>query len=121
MFQYLRWHYEKGPRDVLEFSKNILWFIWNFFSVTLLFKTLFYPWQRLEEHHKRGDLAGLTEALIINTLMRLIGAFIRIVFIVVGLVAMVLGFFLAIALEVLWFLLPFVVVGSFIFGLILVF
>jgi len=116
---YLSWHYSRGIKDANELSKNLLWFLWNFFSIGLLLKTLFYPWQRLQEQRRKGDVSSIFETLIINTFMRLIGAFIRLIFIFIGLVTFLISSIFLFILQILWFLFPILIVGSVVTGFII--
>lgn len=118
---YLEWHYCYGGEDVRKFLKNILWFLWNFFSVGLLAKTLFSPWQKLDERRSRGGIQAFFETLIINILMRLVGALIRTLFIIVGFSIFILAAALSLCLMVAWYVLPLVVLGIFVAGAALIF
>lgn len=118
---YLFWHYRYGGKDVRNFSKNIIWFLWNFFSISLLLRTLFVPWQRLDEHGQKGNLQSYFEAFIITTVMRIVGAGIRLVFIAIGLVVIVVALIALIALSIVWFIVPFILLGAFITGFIFLF
>jgi hypothetical protein len=116
---YLGWHYSKAVVDYWRIYKTSLWFVWHFFSVMTLVKTLFAPFERLKERYRGGlDVENFFETLIVNTLMRLVGAFLRSVLITIGLVAWFgvlifgfLGFFI-------WLVLPIILTGIFILGVI---
>jgi len=118
---YFYWHYTYGGKDVRNFFKNIVWFLWNFFSIELLLKTLFVPWQRLQEQGRKGDLRSYVEAFIITTLMRIIGAGMRIIFIVVGLLVIGVVSVIGIVVSLVWFFIPLILVGAFITGIIFLF
>ncbi|MDD5318563.1 MAG: hypothetical protein PHF79_01940 [Candidatus Pacebacteria bacterium] len=119
---YIRWHYGKALADVYEFSLNCLWFFYNFFSIGLLANTLFVPWQRLEEHHKGGfDLVASLEAFFVTSMMRLVGAMIRIFMIAIGLVAILGAFILSVLGFVVWLVLPIIIILFFLVGFYLIF
>ena len=83
---YFSWHYGAALKKGLIIWRNFLWFVAHFFSIGLLFRTLFSPWKRMHEYYGRGfDLGRYFETLIINVIMRLVGFFARSIFILAGL------------------------------------
>lgn len=117
---YLYWHYTKAFREGFEVWNNILWFLYNFFSISLLSKTLFSKFRRLGESQYGGgiDVAGFFSDLIVNTIMRIIGFFLRFFVIIVGLISIIIFFFIGIAVFFIWVLLPLAVIFIFLVGLI---
>jgi predicted membrane metal-binding protein len=120
--QYLRWHYTQGVVDLVHIVGNFVWFLYEFFSIRLLFSTLFVPFHRLNEESPTGlDLGRIAEKVIVNTLMRLVGALMRISLILLGLflicVVVVIGSFFL----VVWLCAPFVVLTLVIYGVIRIF
>jgi|SRR3989344_9023107 len=116
--EYVFWHYSQGVRDVMSAWRNVLWFVSNYFSIGLLAKSLFSPWRSLGETKKKSgfDPAEFFGNLVVNTIMRLVGFLIRIVFILVG---SALALFLMILMPFLiafWLLIPFLILGSLVFG-----
>jgi hypothetical protein len=117
---YLRWHYFEAQRKIFRLSANYTWFVWNFFSIGLLSKTLFAPWQRLEEKQRTGfDIEAYLSKLIINWIVRIFGAVIRTIFIVIGLFFLALGFVATALIYVFWLALPFLVIFFFLAGVLL--
>lgn len=113
---YFIWHYSRALRELYLVWSNFLWYVIHLFSIPLLFGTLFSPWKRMTESGKGGGLEGFAEALVINTLSRLVGFLIRVPVITLGcllVVGMVVGLVL---LYVLWVLLPLIVVLLIHFG-----
>ncbi len=116
--EYLRWHYSRALVDLGRLWKNFSWFIYHFFSVPLLAQTLFSPWRRLsEERSQTFDLEDWGSTLLVNGLMRLVGAIIRIIFIGIGLTALALLALVAVGVFVLWLVLPAVLILFFLVGL----
>ncbi len=112
--QYLKWHYTKGLQELFGVASNFLWFVSHFFSFNLLLKTLFAPWRRLGEAYDNvlTNLEGFASALVVNTLMRVVGFCTKIVVIAFGLVTYFLVFLLSFFILVIWVLAPFVILGS---------
>lgn len=88
LYYYLTWHYSTGLRDLVRNVLNVAWFFYHFFSISILLQTFFSPFQRLSESRGKGlDIERFAETLIVNTLMRAVGIFVRTIFIVAGVVA----------------------------------
>lgn len=118
IFAYFSWHYTQALKDFLVHSKNYLWLVFHFFSISVLLKTLFSPWQKLDERYKGGfNIGSLFETFIVNVLMRFVGFFIRFFIICFGLLAMVLTLACIILAFVLWIFLPFIITLLFISGI----
>ncbi len=114
-FYYVRWHYTYALTDLVNIVRNFVWFFYEFFSIPLLAKTLFVPFHRLSEQSHGFNLEAWGEALLVNTLMRFVGALLRITLIVLGTVCIVLTFVAGIVFFVAWLLVPFIltfVVGT---------
>jgi len=116
---YAVWHYTRGIHDVFIVWKNILWFIKEFFSINLLFKTFFKPWKRLQEKHYRSEgVSEFISNIIVNTLMRIVGIIIRSVVIITGLIFLIIYSLSGIFFFGFWFLLPILSLFLFITGVI---
>jgi hypothetical protein len=110
---YIKWHYGQGLSEFFGVAGNILWFITNFFSFKLLLKTLFAPWKRLGEHYSGGlDLGAFASALIVNSLMRIVGFVTKIVVLLIGLVSLILVLVFSFFIFFIWILAPVIILGS---------
>ncbi len=86
-FHYFRWHYSRALLDLVGIIRNFLWFFYEFFSISLLLRTLFVPFHRLEDDRKKKnvlDFSAMAEVLLVNMLMRIVGALVRSFLIVFG-------------------------------------
>lgn len=108
---YLAWHYTRALRDFFTIWGNLLWFVYQFFSIKLLLKTLFSPFKRLKEQNTGGilDFEGLFESLVINTIMRVVGFLFRSIVIVMGIISYFLAIMAGIIVFILWIALPFLI------------
>ncbi len=113
---YFVWHYTTALRDFERVSDNLLWFVFHFFSVDALLKSLFSPWKRLSKDESVRHPTFFSN-LIINILMRFVGFGIRTITIMIGLVTFIVGTFLFIVVFLGWLFLPFLVVVSFLYGI----
>jgi hypothetical protein len=119
---YVHWHYSRAIYGIIDITRNFVWFLWHFFSISLLFQTLFEPWQRLQEQRKKGlDIEGFFSTMILNLVMRFVGLLIRLTFIAVGFAGIVLTIAGSIVVLAVWLVLPAAIIFVFIFGFILLF
>lgn len=114
---YILWHYTRAWGDMLRITGNYLWFTQNFFSMGLLSRTLFAPWRRLAISGGRGTGETFVGAVIVNTLMRVVGFGIRVITIVIGAVSLFGVIVLAALAFALWPLLPVIVFVVFFAGI----
>lgn len=118
---YFKWHYGRGFADVIGVWRNFLWFTLHFFSVPLLIRTLFSPWQRLHEEYKKGfDLENFFGTLLVNTLMRILGVIIRLIFIIIGIIMFFVVAIAGLLFLVFWTIAPFAIIVIFLAGLIFI-
>lgn len=119
---YLVWHYSAALAAWWRIYGNILWFLSHFFSVALLFRTLFSPWRRMAESYP-GRLVPtvIAETLMVNLLMRLVGLVIRVIFLLFALVIWLGAFLLSWIVLIVWLLTPFLIPILFFTGFYLTF
>ena len=85
--EYLFWHFVKVPKDILMAFRNFLLFNFNYFSVFFLLKTLFAPWRKYKESYGRGfDFKRYFETFTFNLASRILGAIVRLIIILIGLI-----------------------------------
>jgi len=121
MLIFWRWYYTKGVKNVLLTWKNFILFSMEYFSIPLLFKTLFSPWKRDITKKPRGfDLKKTVEYITFNTISRAIGFFMRFFTILVGILFFVLVIFIGAIVFVLWLVLPLIFIGLLIIAILLI-
>ncbi|MFA6552745.1 MAG: hypothetical protein WCT19_04595 [Candidatus Paceibacterota bacterium] len=104
---YLAWHYTSAFADTARIFSNLFWFLWHYFSIEILLKTLFSPWRRLHDDAGGGSRTeNFLSGLVINNMMRFIGFFIRSFTIIFGLVVIVFTFIFAVLFFIFWAVLP---------------
>ncbi|MFA6338703.1 MAG: hypothetical protein WCW87_01415 [Candidatus Paceibacterota bacterium] len=119
--RYLLWHYSTAIGDIIRIWTNYLWFFYNFFSISLLFKTLLDPWERLKEKYDLRSIEDWASALVTNTIMRLVGFIVRLFTIVFGLLVLLVVVLIGLVTIILWLVLPFLLSVMFIRGLQIIF
>jgi len=116
-FQYIKWQFLDMPKGILQGWGNCLRFNLNYWSVPLLLRTFFSHWRRYQYSYGRGlDLKRYFETFIFNMVSRILGAIMRSVLIVSGLFAETLVFFAGAVVLLIWLILPFILLGGFLYG-----
>lgn len=118
ILQLLIWHLYDAPKSILKAFKNFLVFNFNFFSVGLLFKTLFSHWRKYKESYGRGfDIKRYLSVFVGNLTSRILGAMVRTAAIFVGLLIEFFIFLAAIFVLLTWLFLPILLLLGLYFGL----
>lgn len=112
---YLLWHYTAAFLDWWRLYANASWFLFNFFSIRILFRTFFATWKRLRESGKAEG--GMLGAIIINPLTRLFGMLARTVVISAGFISLVFLSFCFLAALALWVAAPILLLAIFVQGI----
>lgn len=106
--RYIAWHYSKGLKKFLEIWNSFISFVWHFFSIGILLRTLFFPWKRdISFVGGRGfhPLLFLRRS-VENFFSRLMGMLVRLTTIVLGLALEIGVLILGFASLILWIFLP---------------
>jgi len=112
------WHYVTSVKEILRGCKNFVIFDFHYFSVPLLLKTFFSHWRKLKEEYPRGfEFKSYSMIFLGNAASRALGAFIRTIFILLGLISEVLILSAGIFILLFWLLLPVILVVGFWVGI----
>lgn len=84
----ISWWYGEGWRIRLSHMRQSLANMYDYFSIDLLVKTLFSPFRQISAGNVQGPLGVQMRALADKLFSRVIGAFVRSIMIVVGLIGM---------------------------------
>jgi hypothetical protein len=115
------WHYLFAWTNITRVFMNLTWFSWRLFSVPELFLNLFSPFERLDEKPKNNMPNEIGSAILVSLIMRVMGAIIRIPIIVLGLLSTLFVLIIWVVAYVVWFVLPFLAIGSIVFGCLKIF
>ena len=122
LITYIRWHYTQGVVDLVHIVGNFVWFWYEFFSFRLLLRTFFVPFHRLADEGPVGlDIGKLSERIIVNTLMRVVGMVLRSGIMLFGAILIVVTVLLGIGFFVIWLCAPLVACALVLFGLLRIF
>lgn len=117
-FQWLTWHYSQAPKGILKALKNFLVFNFHYFSIGFLARTLFSHWRRYIEQYPRGfDIKGWLSAFVGNLISRSLGALVRTITILAGLIVELFILFFGIVAFLVWLFLPILLVFGVYFGI----
>jgi sensor histidine kinase YesM len=114
--EWFSYWYKEGLRDCWLWFRFLITSEINFFSIPLLFKTLFAPWKKDQIVAQGLSLQETIQVLALNFVSRLVGFMIRIVVLFLSLVALLLLLLIAAFILTLWLILPFLVIGLIIFS-----
>jgi len=122
VLQFIKWYYFDQLKAILKAWKNFLRFNLNYFSISLLLKTLFSHWRRYQWSYGRGfDIKRYAEVFFSNLISRVIGAIIRFFLILIGVVAEIIIVLAGIIVFLGWLLLPVLLLAGLWFGFKLLF
>lgn len=114
LIDFLKWFYIEAPKNIFRIWKNFILFFYNFFSIELFIKTLFYPWKHYQIKKERGfSLKNFAEIAIFNLFSRFIGFSLKTLIIFLGLLAEILLIFLGIGIFILWLIMPLFILFTF--------
>lgn len=112
---FLIWYFSNAVKDFLIIWTRLVIFCLHFFSIKTLIKTLFSPWKRdvLEQPGKGFDIVFLVKKVVLDTIFRFFGAFVRTGVILFGLIIAFKVFVLGLGLFIAWLSLPLLVIFIF--------
>jgi hypothetical protein len=111
------WMYREGIQEFVRAWINIHWFLYHFFSMPVLVKSLFAPFHRLREKRAQGfDFEDIMSVLAVNILMRFVGALVRSIILLMGVVVEVIAFVVGAAFFLLFILALFAVPVAIVIG-----
>lgn len=118
ILSYFVWHYTQAFKDISNLFVNLVWFVYHFFSIKVLFKTLFNPWRKPRRVYENGQSAwALIGIFVDNLIMRVSGFCLRLIIIVWGIVLLGLIFIGWVLVVIGWVFLPFIITLLFVSGL----
>jgi len=107
LWQWISWHFFDVPRNILKAWKNFLLFNLNYFSIPTLLRTFFSYWRKYKWSYGRGfNLKRYFEAFTFNLISRILGAFVRSILIIIGIIVEIFIFIGGIVIFMEWIFLP---------------
>jgi hypothetical protein len=111
LLAYLSWQFYLAPRWLLVVAWNIQRSLWQYFSVSLMLRTLIAHWHQDRVSYRQGTITGMIHAWAWNIISRAIGFFVRSCLLAIWLAAQI-SFFIFAAVVIAAFLLwPFLAVA----------
>lgn len=116
---FIKWYFLEHPKFILRVWMNFLKFNMDFFSIPLLLKTFFSYWHGYRwVYQERGiDIWKFLEVKISNLISRVLGALIRSVVIIFGLIFEFVIFFVGAGILLFWILAPIICFVMLIYGI----
>ena len=104
--QFIRWWFVSTPKAIFQGTIRVMANTFNYFSVLLLLKTLFSPWKRDIISLEHLGLGQKVQVMVMNLVSRLIGAVVRFMTVIVGIVAVILELIIGMGLLAGFIFLP---------------
>ena len=115
------WWYQSVPRELSTQQRLLISTVVDYFSFSILIKTLFLPWKHDQISTDRLTLQQRFEVWGLNLMSRLIGAVVRAGAIMVGIAVLVALITLFSLLWLSWVLAPLLGVGLTVLGVVSIF
>jgi len=86
---FFEWYFLEVPKKIKKIWENYLWFFGRYFAIPDLAREFLAPWKGLVFHReKKGlDFGDIFSAMFGNLISRIIGAMMRLFFLILGLAA----------------------------------
>jgi hypothetical protein len=111
------WYFYEMPKFLLGVWRNYILFALNYFSLPVLLKSFFSPWHKYRWMYPKGfDLAEFFNTLISNTFSRFLGAIMRTVLIIAGILFQIFVIIAGLVIFLAWILGPLIVIAGFLFA-----
>ena len=106
--RFIKWHFWDKPKKIQSFWNKVIGFYYYYFSIPLLTKTLFAPWKRqlITSDRPGFHLEEIFSKLTFNIFSRIIGATIRTVTILSGLVLIIFIIIINVITVIIWTVSP---------------
>ena len=122
IIQYIEWHFVDQPKAILRAWKNFLLFNLNYWSIVLMLKTFFSPWRKYKYAREKGfDIKNYFEVLCFNVFSRIMGAIMRTILIIIGVLTEIFIFFAGIIVLLTWLFLPILIISGILYSVITIF
>jgi len=105
---FFTWWYGRGWRERIAMLRERIGSTMDYFSIGLLARTFFSPFRQISAGKVQGPLGVQMRAFFDRLISRIIGAGVRSVVMVVGLVAIFLHIITGALLAIMWAFVPFV-------------
>jgi len=120
ILRFWSWYYSTATKGILRGWRNSIIFVREYYSISLLLRTLFSPWRRDITKYRRGfSVKNFLETLSFNLISRSLGFSIRLFTIVIGLISFLGVIIIGAIIFITWLILPIILLFLFIIGLLL--
>jgi hypothetical protein len=111
-YHYFAWHYSSAFREMFHVWKNLLWFVFRFFSIAQLLNSWFAPWKRITvDRGETWNLEDLAGFIVVGCISRIIGFVIRTAVICLGLTCLLITLIGGIGAYIFWIIAPAIIIG----------
>lgn len=104
------WWFKEAPQKIIYVSQKIITYFYNYFSIPLLFRTLLDPWKKDEIDTTNMSLDDIIKVWFMNLVARLVGASVRSITILAGLLLIGITFLASIIFFLGFIFLPAIII-----------
>ena len=113
---WISWHFVEVPKFLLVVWNNYILFALNYFSLPILLKSLFAPWRKYRWNYPKGfNIGEVLSTFASNVFSRFMGALVRIVLIIIGIIFQILVVLAGLLIFLLWIFIPLIIIAGFLF------
>jgi len=118
ILDYFYWQYVEMPKRILHAWKNMLWFGFNYFSISYCIKTIFSPWKKTTWIYPKGlDIGKYFEIFTSNLISRILGFLMKLFTIMFCFFYEIIVFVIGLLLFLIWLIIPFIAVLGIVFAI----
>lgn len=114
---FITWLYIDAPKTYFGYIQELIFALFEYFSISLLTKTLIAPYRHDSVAISQLPLSQWGQAIVTNFASRAIGFVVRSFVIGVGLLTIVIVGIGSVIFTIAWYLLPILLVASIVYGL----
>ncbi len=112
------WQFYEAPKFLVSVWKNYFFFAADFFSLPLLLRSILSPWRKYRwVYPKITDFTEFLNTLFSNVFSRIVGAFMRIILIIAGIIFQAIVIVAGFAVILAWYLVPLTALAGILFAI----
>jgi len=116
ILEWFYWHFYEMPTFLFEVWMNYFNFSVNLFSAPFLLKTFFAPWRKYNWRYPKGfDLVEFFNTFISNIFSRILGAMMRTVLIIIGIIFQIFVAIAGLIVFIGWIIIPLIIILGILF------
>lgn len=117
MGEFFNWWYTISPKKLINFLFSMLKYLYHFFSIPYLIKSLFAPWKGDTKIPINPSIQDQLKALVDNIIARVMGMIVRSLTVVGGAISLILFVSIFAVFFIFWYGAPLISLILFFYGI----